>query len=593
MTPRSRAPGQSAEARLYAHYVRVWALMTAVRVWSRRGTELRGNAVVGCTSLAAMMWPRRPWLVALAFAARVVAMLSGLPYLCDVQTWCLHTDVAVLASLLVVMTTRARRRREEEQEQAEEYAAGSVSAGASLSADEAARVIAPAAGVIRFQLIVFYAAAAFWKLNEGFLHARFSCAPVFVASLIERFVPAGALPLSWRTAAVAAAPALVLLVEWAIAILLLVRVRAGVILAAAFHLLIALTPPPNAVPTFGCLMLPRMLLLLDPEPVAGALEAAAQPGLAALAVALVAALTAAAQRSQDVHLPLCGAMVALAFAAAIRQPRGRCRVSVHPSFRKLAAAMRVWAGVYAFVALPLGLADFGTPNMFSSLRVYGGGNHLLAPTGLLQAFLHDAPPGTVLGDAFGGGIIRIVNSNATHLCEYPGDITSENDSGTLSLLRASGHLGLQFSPAQYAYSVGNHFDAHRNDLKCDGAVAYTLPAAELRHILSDARRRFPHETFEFTGALLDGPAGDERWRATSAGTPFVLHRGFEGDEEHMTCTDPASGRACSPRVRAVLLSQPSGHSMLARALRSLLLSQPYPIIEQAAGAHRRVVCFGP
>ena len=69
--------------------------------------------------------------------------------------------------------------------------------------------------------------------------------------------------------------------------------------------------------------------------------------------------------------------------------------------------MQVGGGGYSSSTLVwpvLGLTDLGLAGPFSSLRGHGGSNHLLVPTGLLQA---RATSRGAVGGAFGGGVVRV------------------------------------------------------------------------------------------------------------------------------------------------------------------------------------------
>eukprot|EP00966_Prymnesium_polylepis_P085494 1979412-Prymnesium_polylepis.1 len=70
--------------------------------------------------------------------------------------------------------------------------------------------------------------------------------------------------------------------------------------------------------------------------------------------------------------------------------------------------------------------DMGTPNMFSSLRMHGGSNHYWLPTNVLQRTFADAPPDSLVGEVFGGGVVRVDGTNSSHIgpkgVRYPGEL---------------------------------------------------------------------------------------------------------------------------------------------------------------------------
>ena len=102
--------------------------------------------------------------------------------------------------------------------------------------------------------------------------------------------------------------------------------------------------------------------------------------------------------------------------------------------------------------------------MFSCLRMHGGSSHWFLPTNLLQTAFGNAsaypPDATLMGEVFGGGIVRIESTNCSHLtgpagADFPGELI-EHTEASRRLLVASGHSGRQFSPMTFYNKVGNH-----------------------------------------------------------------------------------------------------------------------------------------
>ena len=541
----------------------------------------------------------------------------------------------MLVALLAAVVRRLRRKSGDEKKRLFGDG-GIVSTG--FSETEASFITADAKATVRVQFLLLYTAAALYKYNEGFLHHRFSCAPVYLIQIVEAYFPASMLATPTATHLLKlltlAAPTLILLVEAAVPVLLWMDLRLGAAFTALFHWVIAITPPPNDIANFGTNTLPR-ILLLTPEPTAAATAVASlvEPSsICGLSIIGFAALTTAMQPrtwsgSFDPNVPICGAMAAIVCAAALmspaapkRPPRGR----VSPA----GWLLRIYAFIYAFVSIPLGVQDLGTANMFSSLRMHGGSNHYLLPANLLQQWFADYPPDTtVLGNAFGGGIIRITaGTNCSHLSgasgfRYPGELQGHTP-GSIAILKKSGHSGRQWSPMAFACPVGNKLPKLDGAMGCStphhkanagrevndgfwGGVAganvfdvpfdpYTLPAPELRRIIRDSRSRYPLENFNIEGVLLPGVEGDEDWRANAVAERFVLHRRVTHahNADTIRCVDMKTGAPCKPWLEAILLAPPSPHP-LAFFFRKLLLQQPYPIVKEDAGEHRRVHCFGP
>jgi hypothetical protein len=115
------------------------------------------------------------------------------------------------------------------------------------------------------------------------------------------------------------------------------------------------------------------------------------------------------------------------------------------------ALLLLVAACYCFLSQPLGVMDIGAASPFASVRLHGGSNHLLAPTGLLQRWAGDD---FARSDLFGGGdvtgtalepparpslgahpvltallvpgIVRVTSSDSAYInALYPANATSE------------------------------------------------------------------------------------------------------------------------------------------------------------------------
>ena len=67
------------------------------------------------------------------------------------------------------------------------------------------------------------------------------------------------------------------------------------------------------------------------------------------------------------------------------------------------AASLLLTASYVFAFLPLGLMDISATSPFSAIRMHGGSNHLLLPTGLLQRWMATSDAASTLS----GGIVRV------------------------------------------------------------------------------------------------------------------------------------------------------------------------------------------
>jgi len=109
-----------------------------------------------------------------------------------------------------------------------------------------------------------------------------------------------------------------------------------------------------------------------------------------------------------------------------------------------------------FGAQILGLMDLSAPaSPFSSLRVHGGSNHLILPTGVLQTWAYTSPKmseSAFFRNSFGGGLVRIEYTDSVWLNSlYPSEITAAIPSEIVAVLRRGGHIGRQFNPTPHRW----------------------------------------------------------------------------------------------------------------------------------------------
>ena len=438
-------------------YVRLWAFSVICRVLSRAGAELlylfrrisrltisperlfalefvvsvlmliktlvagsRYNEAVAVCACLALALPQHPAVLLLSLGCRISAVLESMPYVHDSQYWCLQTDLALTVSIITVVRHRSY-------------------SFSGFNHKEAGAVAVRTASIVRGQLILFYSAAALLKANEGFLTPYFSCAPIYLVQLMEQNIPTALLTPSIAWLATQSAPVIILATEALIPLLLWLYPRYGVAFASLFHWVIAITPPPNDIASFGVQTLPRLLLLIPDLPaVAASIDTVFEPSMTGAAVVIIASLTCALQpvtwAEFDCNVPVCGAMAAVVLLGIVKGRSTPHKQKVRPSRDASTWALWLLAGVYSMLVLPLGLMDMGAPNMFSSLRVHGGSNHVLLPMNILQRVYIDAPATTLAGEIFGGGVLRVEGTNSSHLTDsgvrYPGKCPAEGSDCT-------------------------------------------------------------------------------------------------------------------------------------------------------------------
>ena len=391
--------------------------------------------------------------------------------------------------------------------------------------------------VVRGQMTVFYLASGFWKINSAFLDHRTSCAPILFLALLE-YVPAALTPLVLTRFLTLVAPWTTIIGEMAIGALVLGNQTMqciGVALAVLLHFMIAITPFPNQIPTFGVYCLVRLYFALPESWSTAQSELAALPVrvgrnvTATVKVAgMVLGLAVAAQLNSNpafavnwaiVHY---FAMTYIALYALYLEATGADKVQHKPardippnaaskSFRLAGWMLLALTVFYSFGFQVLGLMEMGLANPFASLRMHGGSNHLLMPTGLLT---QAASPGAELG----GGVVRVESCTSDFInALYPGESTSNLSPRLRVMLTESGHIGRQFAPS-VRIALGA---AIRKFMPANGDpfVPFTTTDYELRRILAQARGN--SESFEIQYTRLAESLGDETWRANGTGVTFL------------------------------------------------------------------------
>ena len=146
--------------------------------------------------------------------------------------------------------------------------------------------------------------------------------------------------------------------------------------------------------------------------------------------------------------------------------------------------------IYGFALPVLGLMHMGSSSMYANLKHWGGSNHLLVPTGLLQDWLADADG--ALGDLFGGGLVRVDAARGLPLETLNAWAELEPAPQAAELLRKAGHSGRQLA-AYYAPGRMASLDAAGHAVGAS-ALPAAMPAFELRRALAAANAsRVPAE----------------------------------------------------------------------------------------------------
>ena len=269
---------------LLAAYGRIWALQQMLQSGlfdlAARGLGALGPTGMGQRSFMAAKvrsdaraafllplfvgaaWQPSVGLLFTAHLANVYLHASRAPFIWDHELWDMLTELIVMIPMGAYLISHQL--------------------GAAAPDENAARngIVAQSAPAVRTAMIIFYAAAAFWKLNSSFFDPHASCAPVFVLQLVGSYLPDAMAPAALTDILAWTAPLLATLVEVAIPTMLaqaskpMVRM-AGLALGLLFHFLIALTPPPNNAGGFSVGAIVRYFFFM-PRATAAAIAARPQ-----------------------------------------------------------------------------------------------------------------------------------------------------------------------------------------------------------------------------------------------------------------------------------------------------------------------------
>lgn len=473
---------------------------------------------------------------------------------------------------------------------------------------------------IRDMFANYYFAAAFWKVNSDFLDPDASCATMFLVQMVVNYLRPLLIRSTWvltplkmspdealisiAFTAKTIAPLSALIVELSVGGLMVLgsmshrryshRFQAlGCVLALMFHLMVCFVPAPNDISGFALNCAPRHIVFATAGGTCKAYDLARKHALL-LSTALTVGVGIGIRREWTENnwaffLYACvGGFVALSVVSGNLPDQGQS-VEVVKSLRRplWSWAAVLFAFLYSFGTIMLGLQEESTANMFANLKSgHGGSNHYFLPTGLLFHWYADAPN----SHPFGGGVVRIENTTSSWMQTiYPADFTQLLEpAGLIDVMEAIG------SPAPIYFNPG----ANRNlgllrDVP-DRFFRYTVPALELKRLLHEAVER--DADFELTYSKLRGTRGDEKWRATSI-EEVVSIEVREGvvKECHVQHIDNGMGQWIP--CKSDDLPYVSYIDSVPWIIRRISLYHAYPIVVDAddddTKIPRSIRCFGP
>ena len=471
----------------------------------------------------------------------------------------------------------------------------------------------------------FYTASGFWKINTHFLDPTASCATIFMAQLVTYYaggfmsksdISQVSLMLQpWfpvGTIAVEMTMGMGLL--WASCftigskgyyrVLLL-----AIILILGFHLAVCLMPRPHDISGFALQCASRLALVV---PSGGWYKVglACQRHILLLVTCSVFFLSYGIQHD---FTPLNWDFGLFSFVSVLEvwafvEAQGSVSSGDKATKETLQSTRQPWwtwfassvAFFYSFGTIMLGLMEEASPNMFANLKIHGGSNHLILPTGLL---FHWASARELQGDFdsfwvrnWGGGEIRLESTTSEWLTEiYPNDMTHVLQPQPLVVDLLQNDLDAS-RPAVY-FNSGVNRVLHLRERGFipppphGQFIPYTVPALEWKRLLREALSHKGRPSFEVEYVHLPGTTGDETWRAFAWDRRVTVR---VADGKVVDCSvkqnvpDHIVATPCGPNeVPFQLDSVPYWLSKLG-------MYHGYPILYNADGSARKSIsCFGP
>lgn len=428
--------------------------------------------------VASFIFPNH-WLLMLAHIANIASWATWTPAVWDHLTW------AVCLEVTFVLAALAGGGREKVTER-----------------------FLPAA---RKELVCLYWSAAFWKLTTSWYTVYSSCAPVLLSEILGGVFTPATMPAGGFVAntLLSIAPVFVASLEFAVAGALHIRPIAGVVLALGFHQTINLMPMTYAG-GFSISMCCRFVLFL-PGIVTKALTVPSDQRALVVPAAICGGLGAAMWAIHSGVDTACVVYLTLGFLY-FRGIMSGHTPQLGGGVKWLNAVALFIGFVYAFLGPILGLQAMSSSTMYGNVKQWGGTNHLVVPTGLLQEYYTTATYPAWAADAFGGGLLRVDSTNSSIMQQLsPAEATYNMVPFARELLKGVG------TPARYfeLYSARNYMDREedfdasalhnrgKNDLGFKDPP-YVQPAYEMRRVLALARAKGEIFTLKYTKVPWSG-----------------------------------------------------------------------------------------
>ena len=296
--------------------------------------------------------------IAMAHASSALYWIYKAPHTWEANQWSVHTDLVMMIWMLSTLTRTPSKPNARKQ----------------VIEDATAPCT-----TIHEMFGCYYCAAAFFKMNTHFLNPNGSCATMFMAQhltyYLSSFLSADTFESILRTSkpwAPIATITIEAIMGGTIAIGRIFRsrfwTRTGLMITLYFHLMVCLTPKPNDISNFGLICGSRLIVLLEPKSLEIAIQQYLHPNIfnmTMLAVPIVA------YGIQNGFTPLNWAFVLFVPVLILCQiatnierhqeiSMSNENFVIRPTWSRIPT---IFAAIYAFGSLILGLQEEATPNM--------------------------------------------------------------------------------------------------------------------------------------------------------------------------------------------------------------------------------------
>lgn len=346
--------------------------------------------------------------------------------------------------------------------------------------------------ICRYQFVLFYAAATFWKLNSGFFDTDVSCGTVLILETLTTYLPEGFFSPAITMALGNYSPHKTVLMEGAIAITMALHStrRVAVMFASVFHLIIFLLPV-NMAGGFSMDCATRFIVFFTSSELQHYLSQAsiARESIFAAATSVSLALLRYSCTGTPMDFGFTGMCLLFAFYMRVVLtnadfPIPKANSAFSSSFHRFVLLLQlILASTYGFLTVILGVQHMGAPTMYSNLRYYGGGNHFLVPVSIMPDNL-----------IYGGGLVQILESTSASLNQRLAYMASEDvfPATTLEKIRIATNqttLPIQFFPLcisnpHLRVLLASEYEPS-NPVGSTNFMPFILPISEFRKALAE------------------------------------------------------------------------------------------------------------